>query len=82
MHGIANVTMNTGHLRLGRTGSVVAVICANPKPNVMWIQEKEGTAVRAGQTIGRFVAFPLESVASRQSKNGKNSRQATECAKQ
>jgi hypothetical protein len=67
--GIENITLIDHDLSYDRMGSVTVLTCANPKPDIMWINVRDNTAIQAGQTIGRLSALPLQAVSERDSTN-------------
>jgi hypothetical protein len=65
--GIANVSIDTGaesDLHFGHMGRVRVIVCANPKPDVVWTIGTD-LLLQSGQSHDRFSALPLHPVSDR-----------------
>uniref|UniRef100_A0A914XB86 Ig-like domain-containing protein n=1 Tax=Plectus sambesii TaxID=2011161 RepID=A0A914XB86_9BILA len=64
--GIESLTLVAQDLSYNGMGSVTVRTCGNPKPDVVWVNTRDDTAVQAGQTNGRLSALPLQAVSMRE----------------
>ena len=61
-YGISNFNVLSSELRYGKTGEIRVQVCANPKPDIVWIHRKSGRSISTGQSSGNYSALPLHHI--------------------
>lgn len=60
IHGISNFSQaDNSTLSYGKHGEIRILICAYPKPDIVWIHDTQGISIGAGNSFGNYSAVPL-----------------------